>query len=93
MSLWLTKEELVDLTGFKHRKRQCLELARQGLQFRVRHDGFPLVDRWQFEQGQVAKGRQIEPNLGACRPRLRLGPDWDALEKFESRKKGRSRRG
>lgn len=52
MSLWLTHEELVTLTGKKHRKRQVEALAkmRPPVKFRVRpHDSFPLVDRVQFE--------------------------------------------
>jgi len=46
MSLWLSKEELVELTGYK-----------MGLKFRSRPlDGFPLVDRWQFE-GEIVRPR------------------------------------
>lgn len=51
MSLWLTEEELFDLTGKKQRRLQIEVLAklRPPVKFRVRpEDSFPLVDRWQF---------------------------------------------
>jgi hypothetical protein len=50
MSLWLSKEELIELTGYKRASRQKIALGQMGLKFRSRPlDGFPLVDRWQFE--------------------------------------------
>lgn len=51
MSLWLTQDELVELTGKKQRKLQIevLSTLRPPVKFRVREeDSFPLVDRWQF---------------------------------------------
>lgn len=51
MSLWLSPNELVELTGKKQRKLQIEALAnmRPPVKFRVREaDSFPLVDRWQF---------------------------------------------
>ena len=51
MSLWLTEQELEDLTGKKRRAQQIKVLAelRPPVKFRVRpEDSFPLVDRWQF---------------------------------------------
>ena len=88
MSLWLTKEELIERTGYKRHSAQCRELARQGMQFTVRHDGFPLVDRWQFEQ-------RSEPEaLPKRAPRLRFDDskdfNWDALR--PSPKRNRSSR-
>ena len=67
MSLWLTPSELVELTGFKQKRRQCLELARQGLKFTVRSDGYPLVDRSLFESGERLSStrRRREPNFTA----------------------------
>src|SRR5215469_12324097 len=50
MSLCLSKDELIELTGYKRAGRQKLALGQMGLKFRIRPvDGFPLVDRWQFE--------------------------------------------
>jgi hypothetical protein len=55
MGLWLTEEELVELTGYKTSRRQKLALAEMALIFRSRPaDGFPLVDRWQFE-GEIVR--------------------------------------
>ena len=70
MSLWLSKEELIELTGYKRAGRQKLALGQMGLKFRSRPlDGFPLVDRWQFE-GEIT------------RPRVKVWrqePEWDAI--------------
>lgn len=58
MSLWLTEQELRQLTGKKHRKQQIEALAqlRPPVKFRVRpEDSFPLVDRWQFMGPERAK--------------------------------------
>lgn len=68
MSLWLTPEEIEFRTGKKWRKLQCAELARQGVKFKVRWDGFPLVDRAQFEgQPEQKPSRRKEPNYAAWR--------------------------
>jgi hypothetical protein len=51
MSLWLTEQELRELTGKTHRDKQIKVLSelRPPVKFRVRpEDSFPLVDRWQF---------------------------------------------
>jgi hypothetical protein len=51
MSLWLSEEELVELTQKKHRAKQIevLSKLRPPVKFRIRpEDSFPLVDRWQF---------------------------------------------
>ena len=70
MSLWLTREELVELTGFKSSRRQKLALTEMSLTFRSRPaDGFPLVDRWQFE------GEVIRPHVRKRNP----GPNWNAI--------------
>ena len=62
MSLWLSKEELIELTGYKTARRQKLALAKMGLQFRSRPlDGFPLVDRWQFEGGIMWPRAALRP--------------------------------
>ncbi len=67
MSLWLTPEELYERTGKRQKKRQRLELARQGVRFTTRSDGFPLVDRAQFESGEplTKARRRREPNFTA----------------------------
>jgi hypothetical protein len=71
MSLWLSKEELTELTGYKTASRQKLALGQMGLKFRSRPlDGFPLVDRWQFE------GEMVRPRSKMWRHE----PDWDAID-------------
>jgi hypothetical protein len=75
MSLWLSKEELVELTGYKRAGRQKLALGQMGLKFRTRPlDGFPLVDRWQFEGGMVTPRSQI----------WRHEPNWDGIDRSPS---------
>ena len=73
MSLWLSKEELIELTGYKNRTRQKLALGQMGLKFRSRPlDGFPLVDRGQSEREVIRSQRNkrpAEPNWGAISPR------------------------
>jgi hypothetical protein len=45
--LWLTEDELIELAGYQTARPQKRALGQMG---RVRSsDGFPLVDRWQFE--------------------------------------------
>lgn len=65
MSLHLNQDELVERTGYKQHAKQCEELARQGIKFTVRHDGFPLVLRSQFELPLTVKGKRKEPDYGA----------------------------
>ena len=67
VSLWLTEDELIELTGYKTTRRQKLALGQMNIPFRSRAlDGFPLVDRWRFE-GEIIrpKGKRREPNWDA----------------------------
>lgn len=64
--LYLNSDELFERTGKKHRKKQCAELARQGVVFTIRGDGFPLVLRSTLE-APADKKRKREPNFGALR--------------------------
>ena len=67
MSLWLTDEELIDLTGYRARRLQRKALAELGVNFRSRPaDGFPLVERSQFEAGKRDNAKRKEPNWGAA---------------------------
>jgi hypothetical protein len=79
MTLWLSKEELIELTGYKTASRQKRALAKMGLPFRSRPlDGFPLVDRWQFE------GEIMRPRAG-----FRPESNWDGSSSATSRMLGR----
>ena len=65
MSLWLTEDELIELTGYKRQQRQKHALAAMAIPFRSRAaDGFPLVLREAV--GPVnAKPRRRELNWAA----------------------------
>lgn len=71
MSLWLSHEELVELTGYKIRRLQREALARLGVPFQSRPaDGFPLVRRADHEQpSQVRPKRTLGPSASpsGCR--------------------------
>jgi hypothetical protein len=63
VSLWLTHEELVELTDYKQRDKQIETLVELGVKFRVRkHDNFPIVDRYQF----MPPTKRREPNFGVA---------------------------
>lgn len=42
---FLNHEELCDLTGFRHAKKQCEQLRKQGVAFIVNARGYPRVSR------------------------------------------------
>jgi hypothetical protein len=60
MSLWLTREELEEMTGFKTPRKWRFVLAAMNVKFRTRPDGFPLVERAQFTNPPENK-RRNEP--------------------------------
>ena len=67
MSLWLSPQELLELTGYKHKNSQKMALGKMNVPFRSRQaDGFPLVDRALFE-------KHTDPT-----PSRRREPKWDA---------------
>jgi hypothetical protein len=47
--MFLTKEELSILTGFKRSSKQCDQLRKQGVPFRVNAHGDPIVCRTAIE--------------------------------------------
>jgi hypothetical protein len=47
--MFLDKDELATLTGFKHKAKQCDQLRRQGVAFRVNARGEPIVCRTALE--------------------------------------------
>lgn len=63
MSLWLSDDEITELTGYKQADKRLAALVSMGVKFRKRPaDGFLLVERHQFEGGRQ---RKHEPNLAA----------------------------
>lgn len=69
MSLWLAKEELVELTGYKTSARQYLALNELNIPYQIRPaDGVPLVRRSYFSaETKLTPKRRGEPNLDALR--------------------------
>jgi hypothetical protein len=64
MTLWLTPEELCELTGYRTSRKQKQALAELAVPFRSRPaDGFPLVDRAFFERELVGRERVRRPKL------------------------------
>jgi hypothetical protein len=68
--MWLTKSELVELTGKKQKSSQVQVLRFMGIEHKVRPDGFVLVLRAHVEQSfGLRKDRklikEIEPNWNA----------------------------
>lgn len=47
--MFLTEEQIQILTGYQYKAKQRAELRRQGVPFRKRHDGFPVVSTSFFE--------------------------------------------
>lgn len=71
IALILSHEELCALTGLRRYRAQARALARMGIVFRVRPDGFPLVSRAHFEE---IMGTELR-----ARPSDITEPDWNAL--------------
>lgn len=69
-SVFLTEEELTELTGCKRPKDQLAALRRQGLNPAVRRDGRPRLLRSVLERYQLG-----QPH----RPRDTQEPNWDSL--------------
>lgn len=64
MSLWLSDTELFELTGYRHKNSQKKALGKMGIHFVSRAlDGFPMVQRGQFEGRPEQPTRRREPRL------------------------------
>ncbi len=66
--IYLTPQEVEEITG-KHRYRaQVRALARMGIQCRIRPDGRPIVSRIAFEKMMSPTAsplQEVEPDFGA----------------------------
>lgn len=72
LSNFLSKDDLIDLTGFQQKKSQISELRRRGIVHQIRADGFPLVLNNHIQKlfdGAVESSTKIQksqtPNWGA----------------------------
>ena len=67
--MFLSQEEIQELTGFKQKERQCNELKRLGIIHRIRNDGMALVaedhvkDIFGVQSG--IENKRTEPDLGS----------------------------
>lgn len=70
-SVVLTGVELRQITGLSRYRAQARALARMGISYRLRPDGFPLVSRVHFEEimGTEHSRARAEPK-----------PNWSALD-------------
>ena len=70
--MFLTKEELVELTGYKSRKKQMQWLAQNDIKFLVSGIGEPKVLKSAIEEllGAGESGKRL---------RKRVEPNWDAI--------------
>ena len=65
VNLVLTRDELIELTGYKQPKRQVAWLRQQGISLYVAANGRPKVLRSTLENATV--NRRTEPNFAALR--------------------------
>lgn len=71
-SLVLSHEELCAITGRSRYRAQARALARTGISYRLRPDGFPLVSRTHFEA--IMGSDTGNPALST------IEPNWSALD-------------
>lgn len=64
-NLFLTQEELLELTGYKYAKRQREWLTSEGVPFSANRMGRPMVKRCLFSQANVNIQQGYEPDFGA----------------------------
>jgi hypothetical protein len=63
MGLFLSIEDVVELTGFKMKSKQILWLQTSGLRFFVARDGTPRIPLAELTHSSTAIKDDIEPNL------------------------------
>ncbi len=67
--IYLTDEEIEEITGKRRYRAQARALARMGIECRVRPDGRPIVSRAAFERamGGTNTSTQAEPDFSVLR--------------------------
>lgn len=73
MSMFLTGEELTDLTGKKRKRAQSIALRQMGIDHIVRPDGVPIVVRSYFETVLDGKSKR------SLESKQEIEPNWDAV--------------
>ena len=81
MSLWLTDEELVGLTGYKTARRQKVALGQMRIPFfSSAEDGVPQVDRRRFQvyivrlEKKRREDHRLASTRGACDQSRNVNP-------------------
>jgi hypothetical protein len=65
MSLFLTEQEVAELTGKQRHRAQVRALARMRIECHVRPDGRPIVSRLVFAQTMGNGTKEAEPDFEA----------------------------
>lgn len=76
--MFLTKDEVIELTGKKQRSAQAAVLNALGITYKVRPDGSLVILRSHVEQKLG-----IVPAKPVLDPRLTWEPNWDAFKEME----------
>jgi hypothetical protein len=71
MWLILSPTEVAGITGCSRYRAQSRALARMGISYRLRPDGFPVVSRTHFEEIM---------GVPASRRSTATEPDWSAMD-------------
>lgn len=64
-NIFLTNEELQDLTGYRYAKYQCQWLTGKGIPFDANRMGQPKVKRCLFTQNSKTILQEEKPDFGA----------------------------
>lgn len=64
-SIFLTADELQDLTGYIYPKYQRKWLINEGIPFKANRMGEPKVKRILFTQNEPMQQQEVEPDFGA----------------------------
>lgn len=64
-SIFLTSDELQDLTGYTYSKYQREWLINEGIPFKANRHGEPKVNRSLFTQNEPIHQQEVEPDFGA----------------------------
>lgn len=75
MTLCLSRDELIDLSGYKRRSKVASWLTERGYKFEIAADGWPRVLRAAIEQ-------QLMPKGAARKAHSRTEPNWAVLDEL-----------
>lgn len=73
MSLCLSRDELIELSGYKRRSKVAVWLTEHGYKFEIAADGWPRILRAAVEQ-------RLMPKSSVRKEHLRTEPDFSIYE-------------